>query len=391
MNKKFTFIDLFSGAGGLSCGFEKAGLTCLAGIDFLKPAIETFKKNHKNAIGIDGDIRKILIKDFKKKIKNQKVNIICGGPPCQGFSTIGPGDAKDSRNHLFLEFVRFVKELKPEIIVLENVTGLLAKKNINTLQSIFNCFEELGYDLNARVLSSHHYGAPQIRRRVILIGNRIKIENIYPQKKFSNVGEISSKLQSPRTVSWAFKNLINFKNKSFNHNIETASIKSELEISRISHVPEGKSIRYERDEKKFLPKKLWFNHDWSEIGEKRFREAKFARLDRSKPSPTIVTGSRMYYHPIENRYLTTREAASLQSFPAEFEFFGSITSQWTQIGNAVPPLMAEAIGDAVKKMLKNKKKKIKKNKQTNIEFIRSTAFNYDKDVSNQEQQLELKL
>jgi DNA (cytosine-5)-methyltransferase 1 len=391
MNKKFTFIDLFSGAGGLSCGFEKAGLTCLAGIDFLKPAIETFKKNHKNAIGIDGDIRKILIKDFKKKIKNQKVNIICGGPPCQGFSTIGPGDAKDSRNHLFLEFVRFVKELKPEIIVLENVTGLLAKKNIKTLQSIFNCFEELGYDLNARVLSSHHYGAPQIRRRVILIGNRIKIENIYPQKKFSNVGEISSKLQLPRTVSWAFKNLINFKNKSFNHNIETASIKSELEISRISHVPEGKSIRYERDEKKFLPKKLWFNHDWSEIGEKRFREAKFARLDRSKPSPTIVTGSRMYYHPIENRYLTTREAASLQSFPAEFEFFGSITSQWTQIGNAVPPLMAEAIGHAVKKMLKNKKKKIKKNKQTNIEFIRSTAFNYDKDVSNQEQQLELKL
>jgi DNA (cytosine-5)-methyltransferase 1 len=391
MNKKFTFIDLFSGAGGLSCGFEKAGLTCLAGIDFLKPAIETFKKNHKNAIGIDGDIRKILIKDFKKKIKNQKVNIICGGPPCQGFSTIGPGDAKDSRNHFFLEFVRFVKELKPEIIVLENVTGLLAKKNIKTLQSIFNCFEELGYDLNARVLSSHHYGAPQIRRRVILIGNRIKIENIYPQKKFSNVGEISSKLQSPRTVSWAFKNLINFKNKSFNHNIETASIKSELEISRISHVPEGKSIRYERDEKKFLPKKLWFNHDWSEIGEKRFREAKFARLDRSKPSPTIVTGSRMYYHPIENRYLTTREAASLQSFPAEFEFFGSITSQWTQIGNAVPPLMAEAIGGAVKKMLKNKKKNIKKNKQTNIEFIRSTAFNYDKDVSNQEQQLELKL
>ena len=391
MNKKFTFIDLFSGAGGLSCGFEKAGLTCLAGIDFLKPAIETFKKNHKNAIGIDGDIRKILIKDFKKKIKNQKVNIICGGPPCQGFSTIGPGDAKDSRNHLFLEFVRFVKELKPEVIVLENVTGLLAKKNIDTFQSIFNCFEELGYDLNARVLSSHHYGTPQIRRRVILIGNRIKIENIYPQKKFSNVGEISSKLQSPRTVSWAFKNLIKFKNKSFNHNIETASIKSELEISRISHVPEGKSIRYERDEKKYLPKKLWFDHDWSEIGEKRFREAKFARLDRSKPSPTIVTGSRMYYHPIENRYLTTREAASLQSFPAEFEFSGSITSQWTQIGNAVPPLMAEAIGDSVKKMLKNKKKKIKKNKQTNIEFIRSTAFNYDKDVSNQEQQLKFNL
>jgi DNA (cytosine-5)-methyltransferase 1 len=133
---KYNFIDLFSGAGGLSCGFEKAGLNCLAGIDFLKPAIETFKKNHKNAIGIDGDIRKISIKEFKKKIKNKKVHIVCGGPPCQGFSTIGPGDAEDSRNHLFLEFVRFVKELNPEIIVLENVTGILAKKNINTLKSI---------------------------------------------------------------------------------------------------------------------------------------------------------------------------------------------------------------------------------------------------------------
>ena len=99
----------------------------------------------------------------------------------------------------------------------------------------------------------------------------------------------------------------------------------------------------------------------------------------------------MYYHPTENRYLTTREAASLQSFPPEFEFIGSITSQWTQIGNAVPPLMAEAIGVAIKKMLKNKSKKIKKTKKTNIEFIRSTAFNYDKDVSNQENQLEFNL
>jgi len=386
---KYNFIDLFSGAGGLSCGFEKAGLNCVAGIDFFKSAIETFKNNHKNAVGIDGDIRKISIKEFKKKINNKKIHIICGGPPCQGFSTIGPGDAKDSRNHLFLEFVRFVKELKPEIIVLENVTGLLAKKNIKTLKSIFNCFEDLGYDLNARVLSSHHYGTPQIRRRVILIGNRIRVENIYPKKKFSNVDEINSKLKNPRTVSWAFKNLIKFKSKSFNHNIEAARIKSNLEVSRISHVPEGKSIRYERDEKKYLPKKLWFDHDWNEIGEKRFREAKFARLDRSKPSPTIVTGSRMYYHPTENRYLTTREAASLQSFPPEFEFIGSITSQWTQIGNAVPPLMAEAIGAAIKKMIKNKK--IKKTKKTNIEFIRSTAFNYDKDVSNLENQLEFNL
>ena len=388
---KYNFIDLFSGAGGLSYGFEKAGLNCLAGIDFFKQAIETFKTNHKKSLGISKDIRKISIKEFKKKIKNKKIHIICGGPPCQGFSTIGPGDAEDSRNHLFLQFVRFVKELKPEIIVLENVTGLLAKKNINTLKSIFNCLEKLGYNLNAKVLASHHYGVPQIRRRVILIGNRLKIENIYPKKQFNDVGENNQKLDKCRTVGWAFKNLMKNKNKILNHNLELAKIKSNLETARISYVPEGKFIRYERDEKQYLPKKLWFDHDWNEIGEKRFREAKFARLDRTKPSPTIVTGSRMYYHPTENRYLTPREAASLQSFPSNFEFKGSNTSQWTQIGNAVPPIMAEAIGKCILKMFKNRNKKIKKINKTNIEFIRSTAFNYDKDVSNLENQLEFNL
>ena len=214
--------------------------------------------------------------------------------------------------------------------MLENVTGLLAK-NINTLKSIFNCFESLGYNLNAKVLASHHYGVPQIRRRVIFIGNRINIENIYPKKIFNDIDENNPKLQKCRTVGWAFKNLMKHKNKIFNHNLELAKIRSNIETARISHVPEGKFIRYEKDEKKYLPKKLWFNHDWNKIGEKRFREARYARLNRKKPSPTIVTGSRMYYHPTENRFLTTREAASLQSFPANFEFMGSNTSQWTQI------------------------------------------------------------
>lgn len=387
--KKYNFIDLFSGAGGLSYGFQKAGLNCLAGIDLDKQAIETFKKNHKNSIAISEDIRKILIKDFKKKINNKRIHIICGGPPCQGFSTIGPGDAEDSRNHLFLQFVRFVKELKPEIIILENVTGLLAKKNINTLKSIFNCFEKLGYLLNVKVLASNHYGVPQIRRRVIIIGNKLNIENIYPKKNYNNIDENNPKLKKCRTVGWAFKNLLKTKQKIFNHNLELARIKSNLEAARIACVPEGKFIRYEKDEKKYLPKRLWFDHDWNKIGEKRFREAKFARLDRSKPSPTIVTGSRMYYHPIENRYLTAREAASLQSFPANFEFTGSNTSQWTQIGNAVPPLMAEAIGKSILQMFKNRNKKLKKIEKTNIEFIRSTAFNYEKDIYINKKQLEL--
>jgi DNA (cytosine-5)-methyltransferase 1 len=384
---KINFIDLFSGAGGLSTGFSKAGLNCLAGIDFLKPAMETFSLNHKDAIGIHADIRKIKTKEFKKIIKNQKVHMVCGGPPCQGFSTIGPGNSRDSRNHLFLEYVRFVKDLKPNVIVMENVTGLLAKKNMNTLRSIFNCFEKLGYHLDIKVLSSHHYGVPQIRRRVILIGNNLKIENKYPFKEYNNVDEKIKGFKDARTVGWAFKKLLASGKKCFNHDEGAAYVRNDMEKRRIACVPEGKSIRYERDEKKYLPKALWFDHDWKEIDEKRFREAKFARLDRSKPSPTIVTGRTMYYHPTKNRYLTPREAAAIQSFPANFEFKGSVASQWTQIGNAVPPLMAEKIGECIVKMIKNKKNKLKKISKTDIELVRSVAFNYEKDVSHQKEQL----
>lgn len=380
---KYNFIDLFCGAGGMSAGFIKAGMNCLVGIDFYKPAIETFKKNHKNAIAIHGDIKKISVKEIKKKIKNKRIHIICGGPPCQGFSTIGTNNAKDSRNHLFLDFVRFVKGFKPEIVVMENVTGLLAIKNSDTLKSIFRCFEALGYRLDIKVLSSNHYGVPQIRRRVILIGNKINVKNRYPKKKYRDIDGKEFKLPKSITVGDIFKEINTFKTKLTNHEIDKAQISNVIDLNRISFVPEGKFIRYEKDEKKYLPKKLWYKHDWNKIDEKRFREAKYHRLDRSKPSPTIVTSRTMYYHPTENRYLTTREAASLQSFPLEFEFCGNTTSQWTQIGNAVPVKMAFEIAKCLKEMLKDKKKITNKDNglgSNNIEIVRSLAFNYEKDI-----------
>jgi DNA (cytosine-5)-methyltransferase 1 len=391
--RKLNFIDLFSGCGGLSYGLEKAGMTCLAGIDFLEPAIETFKQNHPNSIGIYGDLKEITPHSVKKLIGNKKVDLICGGPPCQGFSTIGPGDANDSRNHLFHEFLKFVKFFNPTYILIENVTGLVARKNENTLLSIFDCFQKLGYELDIRVLTASHYGVPEVRRRVIIMGNNKGKENIYPDKKFANFGEENKKLKPVRTVGWAFENLMKFRNKIYNHDIEGAFIKSNLEQARINAVPEGKSIRYERDEKAYLPEELWFDHDWNKMSERRFREAKFARLDRAKPSPTIVTNSKMYYHPTDNRYLTAREAAALQSFPAKFIFKGSLTKQWTQIGNAVPPIMAEEIGKAILKTHSSKKKKQKNSEPLNFEQIRSYAFKYDKDTfdNSTSNQLELKV
>lgn len=383
---KLNFIDLFCGAGGMSAGFINAGLNCLAGIDFNKDAVETFSHNHKNSIAICDNIRKIKIENFLDEIGNKKIHIICGGPPCQGFSTIGTGDAEDSRNHLFLEFVRFVKNIKPKIIVVENVTGLLAKKNINTLKSIFKCFEKLGYNLDIRVLSSHHYGVPQIRRRVIIIGNNLSVENLYPKKKFDINLDKKNGIMISKTVGDVFSKI---KPNDYNHDLNKAEISRKIEKNRIKYIPEGRSVRYQKDEIQLLPKKLWFDINWDEIGENRFREAKLLRLDKKKPSPTIVTNGRMYYHPTEDRYLTSREAASLQSFSKKFKFFGSHTSQWTQIGNAVPPVMAKEIGKCLIKMINSKK--IIKNKFSvkDIEQIRSSAFNYGKDVYNNKQQSQI--
>lgn len=380
MNKKLNFIDLFSGCGGLSLGLEKAGMNCLMGLDFLAPAIETFQLNHKKSIGICADIKKTDFKKINKIIGKDRVDLICGGPPCQGFSTIGPGNAEDSRNHLFLDFVKFVKFFKPKYILIENVTGLLARKNENTLRSIYDCFNEIGYRLDIKVLTSSHYGVPQTRRRVIILGNNLGIDNLYPKKEFSDFGQKQKGLKDARTVGWAFENLMSYRKKVSNHDLEATFIKNNLEQARIDCVPEGKSIRYEKDEKEYLPKELWFGHDWNSMSEKRFREAKYQRLDSKKPSPTIVTNRKMYYHPIENRYLTQREAAAIQSFPPNFKFCGSVSKQWTQIGNAVPPLMAKKIGSSIIEMDKNKRKKTNNFKKFDYESIRSTAFKYERNI-----------
>ena len=383
---KLTVIDLFAGAGGISCGLEMVGFECLLGVDFDKVAMKTFAKNHPKARTISDDLRKISSDRIFKAVDNKKVDVVCGGPPCQGFSTVGPGDADDSRNHLFLEFVRIVKRTEPSYIIMENVTGLLARKNENTLLAVMESFENLGYHVSVRVLSAHHYGAPERRRRTIFICNKYGVDNVFPEKKFKDNESENSSLPPPRTVKWAFDNLIYFGNKSYNHEFDKAQIPNELERGRIRHIPEGKGVRYERDEKQYLPKELWFDVDWNVISEKRFREAKLKRLSFSECSPTINTSRTIYYHPHENRYLTAREAAAIQTFPADFEFFGTISQQWRQIGNAVPPVLAAAIGEAILQMHSNRDNMKIASEKADINSIRRVAFNYGRDVSKGQKQ-----
>ena len=161
-NKKgFTFIDLFSGCGGLSHGLEMAGHRCLLGVDANKEAISSFAANHHEAAVYLGDIKLLKEKKLKELLRGQKVDMVVGGPPCQGFSTVGRGEADDDRNQLFKEFVRIVKVTQPKVILFENVTGLVAKKNQHILKQIFTYFEKLGYNMDARVLSAEEFGVPE--------------------------------------------------------------------------------------------------------------------------------------------------------------------------------------------------------------------------------------
>ncbi|CAD5935024.1 Modification methylase HphIA [Planktothrix tepida] len=380
------FIDLFSGAGGMSCGLEMVGMNCLLGIDFDKSSLDTFQANHPTSQTILGDLREITVELIQEKIGDQTVDLICGGPPCQGFSTIGTNDKQDHRNFLFFEFLRMVKAFKPNFIILENVTGLLAKRNESTLALMISSFNQLGYTVDVKVLSAHHYGVPQARRRTILLGNRFGVNNIYPEKKFKDSEKDPDSLPLPRTVEWAFNTLLEFEDQTFNHDLKTAQIKNELEQKRIHYIPEGKGIRYERDQLAYLPPSLWYDIDWKNIREERFRETKLKRLDRYSHSGTINTSKTTYYHPTEDRYLTPREAAAIQSFPPNYIFYGTLSQQWRQIGNAVPPLLAASIGTGILKLDNLKNNLEKSYSLPDFKTVRSDAFNYRFKETKTEQQ-----
>ena len=341
-------IDLFCGVGGLSLGFEKAGFDVVAGVDFWEDAINTFNHNHKNNNGVVEDIKKFNTKHLPQILAKNKITGVIGGPPCQGFSSARLSDSSkkmgkinEERNHLYIDFFNTVKKASPNFFLIENVRGMVTLDKGAFVSDIYDRFGNLGYTVNHAILDSSDYGVPQARKRVFFIGIKGK-KFIFPNKILKKVSTFealsdlpkvegsSEYLNKPKNKyqSEMRKNVSKVKNHEFtNHSEQTKDI--------ISKVPDGGNIRS-------LPKEYW--------NIRKFNKA-FQRMDSSQPSLTIDTGHRNYFHYEENRIPTVRESARIQSFSDGFEFLGSKTSQYKQVGNAVPPKLAFILAAELKKFL----------------------------------------
>lgn len=354
---KFRILDLFSGAGGFSYGFEKnLDFKTVLATDFNTDALITLRENIKDAEIIHGDITDKTVKEqiIQKSIE-LGVNLVIGGPPCQGFSLKGKKlGMDDPRNFLFLEFYRIVSELKPEVFVIENVKNLVYAIDGYFIDQIKNRFESLGYYVNYGILNSKYFGVPQKRERSIIIGSLTKNINL-PTNQIDSIVSVRDAIsdlsylessqgefqQSYRLEpSSAYQTEMRYdSNYLYNH---VATNHSELALKKLKLIPpEG--------DKSNLPKeylgKQKFNNTWS-------------RLVWDDLSPTIDTrfdtpSNGKNSHPYLNRAITPREAARLQSFDDKFVFLGKKTQICKQIGNAVPPKLALAIAVKISESYKN--------------------------------------
>lgn len=339
--KKPTVVDLFSGCGGLSYGLEEAGFNVVLGTDHWAPSLETFKYNHPEAETLLADVSK-LTGDEIRAVTKQEIDVVVGGPPCQGFSLSGPRKFYDKRNRLYLDFIRLVKELEPRAFVIENVPGLAGLFGGKVKEKIVDEFSKLGYSVNAKILNASDYGVPQNRRRIVFVGLKGKKQFQFPEPTHENtkitvreaISDLpllnkelgSEEMEYPPKQFSAYQELMKNGSKKLYNHVASQHIKQTVDI--IALVPEGGNY-------KSLPKHLQ--------GMRNFHVA-WTRLHRDKSSSTIDTGHRHHFHPTANRVPTVREAARIQSFPDTFKFLGTKTSQYQQVGNAVPPLLAAAIG-----------------------------------------------
>lgn len=363
---RHTAIDLFCGAGGLSAGLEMAGFTVLAGNDLFEAAGETFSRTHPHAKFISGPIQDLSVEHLMKEagLKKGELTVLVGGPPCQAYSVYNHQRSMfDARATLFREYLRIVDGLRPEWIVMENVTGIYSIGRGEAVRAIKAELSALGYKVEEKVLKAEEFGVPQERRRVVFIGNRVGAPISHPEPTHGPsalpyvtirdaVGDLPN-LENGEdlgAVPYALEATCDYQRRLRGNAVSVTNHAAprlgRVNIERLEHIPAGGSWRD-------IPFNLL------PAGMKRAKRSdhtkRYGRMTWDGLSCTVLTKCDIhwgaYIHPEQGRAISVREAARLQSFPDSFEFAGSKTEQYVQVGNAVPPLLGKAIGDHLKSLI----------------------------------------
>lgn len=384
---RLRMIDLFAGAGGLSEGLREAGFKSLYANEVIKRYSQTYALNHPETLVERNDIRTVCAKRVREQLglKRGELDLVAGGPPCQGFSINAPKrSVDDKRNNLFIEFLRFVDELYPRAVMIENVPGLVSFEGGATLQALLTTLEDHGYQADVKILYAPHYGVPQTRWRTVIIGMRGEQD---PYKAFPdpmrhapirvnftssfggrNIVALPKQVELPShiTISDAIDDLPVLANAEAGEKVKSYHIPpqndfqlamrtgsegvvnheaarlSKINLDRLAHIPPGGNwtdIPFD-----LLPKGM-------QRARRTDHTKRYGRVDPNGLASTILTKCDphwgAYFHYSQDRTFTVREAARIQTFPDTFHFMGSRVEQYEQVGNAVPPLLAAAIGQSL--------------------------------------------
>ncbi len=341
--KEFTVVSLFSGAGGMDLGFSKARFKTIWASDIDEIALKTFFKHFKCKT-IKRDIRELSPDEIP-----DDPDVIIGGFPCQGFSSAGKRNIFDERNSLAWEMIRIIKVKKPKFIVGENVLGIRSMKHPDgglVIDRIIKDLNNIGYDSDYKVLNARDYGVAQSRKRIFIIGNRLNLPNFFPKpthnkNNWKTLGELLSDLPNPDLKD---------NNNDFKNHVHKPLSPSDLEI--VKYILPGKnwkSVPYEKLNSRLKKIKDNIKFYKSPAFYKRPLFSEPTGTVSAQMNPTHCTA----LHPTENRRFTVREAARIQSFPDEFDFIGTISQCYKQVGNAVPPKLAYRIAKTIRSQLIN--------------------------------------
>ncbi len=370
---RFKAIDLFCGAGGLSVGLRKSGFNICLGVDIDKAALETYKYNLKRTKVLKEDIKNVTGEDITKLtgIKKSDNFLLAGCPPCQGFSNLGKRNIDDEKNELVYEYIRIINELEPTFILMENVPGMSTGIGKEIFKKVVKKLEEMYY-VEHNTLNAADYGVPQIRKRLVLHGIRKDVyENIGLERKKILPMPTHSKERKKGYKKWITvrEAIFDLPELEAGGSYEDEMIKnhkarnlSETNINRL------REIRLHDGNRKMISEELQLKcHKKKNVS---YTDT-YGIINLDKPAPTITSGCTAiskgrYGHPTQDRGLSIREAARLQSFDDKFEFIGNMGEMSLQIGNAVPPKLAQASGKVIRNFMELYQKYLEENSRNMI-------------------------